>query len=277
VFDFSACANKQYAHMNDANPQAINEDYIRTWTLSSAPQFCTDTQTFKPTDRISVTVKRKRGGVVSNFLHQQAEHQARNMATESHRDRLTLKLNGIGGGFSCFGKQTTTGHPSVPRNMLWVAGGVGITPFMSMWDGIASINKARPDALQLDIVLVFAARGDDLDLIRHFLAAQNSSSIALSVFAYQSMGPVAVESDSVLEALRRDYPNACLKAQQVRFHPRCLVEVDALEQREVFLCGPDALMISTLDWLDMHGPKQITSQGEKQSAALKVHQEFYYF
>ena len=37
AFDFSGVMGKRYAHMNDRNPQSLNDDYVRTWTISSAP------------------------------------------------------------------------------------------------------------------------------------------------------------------------------------------------------------------------------------------------
>ncbi|TKB28046.1 hypothetical protein FCL47_00710 [Desulfopila sp. IMCC35006] len=37
ILDFSDSLHREYTHMNDGNPQLINDDFIRTFTVSSAP------------------------------------------------------------------------------------------------------------------------------------------------------------------------------------------------------------------------------------------------
>lgn len=58
---FLGPSDRGYSHTNDAIPHLVNEDVIRTWTLSSALEFDPDTKAFRTTDQVSVTVKRKSG------------------------------------------------------------------------------------------------------------------------------------------------------------------------------------------------------------------------
>jgi len=52
--------------MNDGNPQLINDDFIRTFTVSSAPPL--KKRVFASSTSIECTVKSTRQGVVSAFL-----------------------------------------------------------------------------------------------------------------------------------------------------------------------------------------------------------------
>ena len=148
--------------MDEVNPQMVNEDYIRTWTLSSVPAFNAEKNMFHSTNQVAVTVKRQPGGLISNFLH---EYSAKLIEQKSQID-----FKGTGAGFSCF----KPAAPSAPSKMLWVAGGVGITPFMAMWDGLIQMADTKPAAALSDIVLLFSGRDDDVGILKHFLARKNA-------------------------------------------------------------------------------------------------------
>lgn len=260
IFNFSEHLDTGYSHMNEINPQTVNEDYTRTWTLSSAPSFNADKQQFNLVDTLDITVKHKVNGLISNFLH-----------VKNTLPHLEVLLKGTGGGFSCFDKRAEKALPHIPENMLWVAGGVGITPFMSMWDGITNIHQASldRDALSaVNIVLVFAGRDDDVALVRHFLKNYDAlpASISLTIVAYQSAGSAKLEARAALTALKNDYPQAPIIIEQRRLQLTDLANIDNLNQREVFLCGPDSMMTSTQEWLQTHSENR-----------LKIHQESYAF
>lgn len=95
----------------------------RCYTLSSTPT--------RP-DLVSITVKRVRGGPVSNWLHD----------TLQSGDRLSV--NGPSGVFSCF----TQPHGAY----LFLSGGSGITPLMSMARALHDLASGA------DVVFVHAAR-----------------------------------------------------------------------------------------------------------------------
>ncbi|MBT0958268.1 pyridoxamine 5'-phosphate oxidase family protein [Alphaproteobacteria bacterium KMM 3653] len=226
VFDFSGLLDTGYSHMNEANPQLVNEDYLRTWTLSSAPPFDAETNSFRPTDEVSITVKRKPGGLMSNLLHDNA-----------HRliaQKLPVAFKGTGTGFSCFSGLSTGGLETLPPKMLWIAGGVGLTPFMSMWSGLLSAAQARPQSLRTDIVLLYAGRGDDIDLLTHF-APQGGAlpeGLSLQTMAFQSSEQPQTQGTPMPGLHNRRMQIADFQS------------LPDLHSREVYLCGPDPLM----DW-----------------------------
>lgn len=266
IFDFSGILNTGYRHMNDANPQLVNEDYVRTWTLSNAASFDADKNLFGPSNHVSVTVKRKPGGLMSNFLHYRATHHA-----EATEKPMRLKFKGAGAGFSCFKRNPKGGLPDIPSKMLWIAGGIGITPFMSMWDGILNIANASPETTEdvsTDIVLLFSGRGDDVNLLRHFLASSSSwpERLTLSILAYQSVGDNSEKAQSALQALERDFPDSRLKVARRRLQVSDIETVERLLEREIFLCGPGALTMLAEETLSGLG-----------DGKLKIHQESYSF
>jgi uncharacterized protein len=236
VFDFSGLLGRGYSHMNDATPQLVNEDFVRTWKLSSVPEFDPDTKAFRATDQVSVTVKRKSGGLLSNVLHDKAHKLI------AHRLPVTIK--GTGSGFSCFTQAPDGAVPTVQPMMLWIAGGVGITPFMSKWDGIVQIAKANPDHMATDIVLLFAGRDDDISALHHFRSPQVALSdhVKLRIVAFPTAGRSPAEASSARDSLRESPPDTALNMKGRRIGIDDIRSVADLKARDVFMCGPDALM-----------------------------------
>jgi len=260
IFDFSGMLDSGYSHMNEANPQMVNEDFVRTWTLSNAPEFDAEKNMFRRANQVSVTVKRKPGGLMSNFLHEFVAQQI--------EQPMQVDFKGAGGGFSCLTQDTAGGPPTIPAKMLWVAGGVGITPFMAMWEGITNIAKVLPDQLSSEIVLVFSGRGDDINVLRHFLATSSPlpKSLNLRILAFQSTGEASSEAQTALDILTQEFPDAALSIEQRRVQLSDLEAIKELTDREVFLCGPDPFM----DW----SKNALRQLGVNES---KLHQEQFAF
>ncbi|MEO1026650.1 MAG: oxidoreductase [Pseudomonadota bacterium] len=253
VFDFSKVLGAGYSHMNDAQPQAVNDDYVRTWTLSSAAEFDAGDGQFKPTRLVDVTVKRKQGGLVSTVLHKVAAHLAQGTEVP-----LEPAFKGTSVGFSCFRSSEPGAVPEIPAKMLWIAGGVGITPFMSMWSGILNVAKTVPDGAwpNTDIELLFACRGDDVNLLRHFLESADAKpkALSLSIRAYQRADHAT------------DFPDSDVQIEERRLHSDDLADVQNLQDREVYLCGPDGMMNAVKSAL-----------GDLQVDASKIHYEAFQF
>ena len=266
IFDFSEILDTGYSHMNEDNPQAVNEDFIRTWTFSSAPEFDVEQQQFFPVNRVSITIKHKKGGLISNFLHTKTAS-----SPSSLLKKITPIFKGSGTGFSCFRKNTDSLMPDIPARMLWIAGGVGITPFMSMWDGILNINRAlthNHSHLMSDIVLLFSARGDDIALVKHFLNNTDElpTGIAIDIIAFQSPGDNNIKANQVQDSLSTEFNHSPLTILQRRINPSDLSAVDRLCEREVYLCGPEPFMQLIQVWLK-------SQEGDN----LKIHQESFFF
>jgi len=244
VFDFSGILDAGYSHMNEANPQLVNEDYVRTWTLSSAPRFDTESNAFRSTNRVSITVKRKLGGLMSNVLHDKADNLI--------KKKLPVEFKGSGAGFSCFSELVEGQVPKFPVKMLWIAGGVGITPFMAMWDGIRQVVTSNVQIEPIDIVLLFSGRDDDVAVLQHF-AEHNSSAegkVTLRIVAFQSAGGNHPAGQSARDDLRETFSNDFFKLVERRIQFEDIQSTCEAEIRDVYICGPDALMSLTEAALD---------------------------
>ena len=93
-----------YSHMRDDDPKSLNDDYVRTFTVSSAPG------SNLPEDEFEITIRNV--GVATNFLFRQ-----------NIRAGLELPLKGFGGTFTI--------EQSPDDIVPFVAGGIGITPLLS--------------------------------------------------------------------------------------------------------------------------------------------------
>ncbi|KAJ3273756.1 hypothetical protein HDV01_003883, partial [Terramyces sp. JEL0728] len=157
ILDFSKLLNIEYRHMNNGNPQSLNDDKIRTWTISSSPAF--DGKEFVPTDVISCTIKHVPTGLISSFLHH----------SDSIQRQVQPRYVGSGGDFSCFDQQN-----NIPSNLVFVAGGIGITPFLSM---VAAIENAKLQ--NISIQFLFAGRKDEFALLNLILNKRSVTNIKM--------------------------------------------------------------------------------------------------
>lgn len=105
-----------YSHMRDDDPKSLNDDYIRTFTVSSSKG------KDLPEDQFEITIRNV--GAVTGLLFRQ-----------SVRAGFEVPLKGFGGSFAL----PTTTKEVVP----FVAGGIGITPLL------AQAAELSPELLRL--------------------------------------------------------------------------------------------------------------------------------
>jgi uncharacterized protein len=187
ILDFSSFFNTKYQHMDQNNPQSLNDDLVRTWTISSRSK-----------DEFSLTIKKI--GKVTNFLH-------------NLKEIILVPLLGFGGDFSCFeGDQ-------VPKKMIWFAGGVGITPFMAMY------QELKNKSIQSDILLYFSCRGEESSI-----ANEMKSLINVKIF------------DSSLKKESKDKFKRRISIKDIE-------SIEDLPDRVAFVCGPESFMTTVVESL----------------------------
>jgi NAD(P)H-flavin reductase len=108
VFSFKDDLNMGYSHMRDDDPTSINDDYIRTFTVSSG------SGKGLPDDEFEITA-RKHGNVTSY------------LGRSNDRSGLEVPMLGFGGSFRI---EDQPGKGIIP----FVAGGIGITPVLAQLD-----------------------------------------------------------------------------------------------------------------------------------------------
>ena len=93
---------------------------VRTWTLSETPNSIHGDNT------LDITVKR--AGLVTHWLHDHA------------KVGLEIKLNGVQGEMTAVTFDPNTKKATVPRHLLLVSAGIGITPNLAMVRGIGAFE-----------------------------------------------------------------------------------------------------------------------------------------
>ena len=199
IFDFSDRVERSYQHMNDRDPQSLNDDYVRSFTVSKVSP-----------DRRQISITVKKSGVVSSYLHSLPSVGA---------GPVDIDLKGFGGTFTCFERGRAIPH------MLWVAGGVGITPFLAMCRALRDSDQAMPE-----IVLSYSCRRDEIDLVREMTE--------IDVRVFDSKAAVDRPPVGVRELHRR------------RVRASDFDDQDLLDRATVFVCGPDGFMADVRSWIE---------------------------
>ena len=130
TLDFEPELSNGYSHMADHDPQSINDDFVRTFTVSSPPD-----------NNKELQITTRKHGPVTNFLRK-------------HNSRVLLEVPVIGfGGEEGFRIPLESQGPQ----SIFVAAGVGITPVLAQAQAILKHN--------VPFTLLWTLRYDDLPLV----------------------------------------------------------------------------------------------------------------
>ncbi|KAK1070472.1 hypothetical protein LTR12_008735 [Friedmanniomyces endolithicus] len=168
TLDFSKHLDVGYSHMRDDDPRSLNDDFVRTFTVSSPPASKTMTTTTEEVgglkgDEFEVTVRNV--GVVTDFLF---KHDG---AVGRRGGELEVGVKGFGGEFE-------VKHTGDKDLVVFVAAGVGITPLLP---ALGSIDLAR-------LNLLWTVRAEDVGLVLDTLAAYPRLAASLTLFVTGSSG-----------------------------------------------------------------------------------------
>lgn len=132
AFDFSQDLDIGYSHMRDDDPRSLNDDFVRTFTISSIPSREAAQKEF------DITIRNV--GVVTNYLFRQND-----------RAGFEVPIVGVGGEFVI--------EQEADKNKLtpFIAGGVGITPLLGQLRNL----ELQPHRLKL----LWTTRLADVDLV----------------------------------------------------------------------------------------------------------------
>jgi len=132
-----------YRHMADGKPDSLNDDRVRTWTVSSAHED-------RSTTWFELTMREMKNGVVTGQLFQLLRSKWRQGEETSLSIRNIAEVVGVTGDFYM---------GQGPVCMLWVAGGIGITPFLAMFTALV---QRKDHSKRADVVLALSSREPDV-------------------------------------------------------------------------------------------------------------------
>eukprot|EP01091_Cochliopodium_minus_P013409 TRINITY_DN4312_c0_g1_i1.p1 TRINITY_DN4312_c0_g1~~TRINITY_DN4312_c0_g1_i1.p1 ORF type:complete len:453 (-),score=126.10 TRINITY_DN4312_c0_g1_i1:1-1359(-) len=243
---------KKQLYESTFNAKLMNDDLMRTWTITSVSK-SNDPENKISSNTFTITVKNS-GGLVSSLLHKNS-------------DQITLskiRVLGTGGQF----------HLSLPNiiskrennstlKILFVAGGIGITPFISMINGelYGSLDNQNFD---FKLFLVFKNIIDiPFVILEEILSKiENKQKQKLEVLISLTREDKLIENKNFLNS----FPE--VKVFNEKFDVEKLQSkfVEDLLERQVFICGPNPFM----DYFD----NEFVSKGVDSS---NIHKEEFTF
>jgi uncharacterized protein len=187
---------------------------IRTWTISETPN------SIRGDNTIDITVKRIPNGLVTNWLH---DHAAVGMQ---------IQLNGVQGDMTAV-KMDEDGKPTVPKQLLLLSAGIGITPNLAMVRGIGAFE------LQHDVrIRMIHVERHEKDLL-----AQSELQRRARSYPDFSLHNVITSRDG---RLTKDQLMTILSSKD---HHGGGSDNDSMSHQEAYICGPTRFMSDMTEYL----------------------------
>lgn len=235
ILDFKGLfGSPTYRHMSRGKPSLVNDDLVRTWTVSSfhGGELSEADVTVEPMP-VQLTMKEKPGGVVTGGLFDLARKlRARepHLLSDLSSLKLTPKMVGVSGEFFLDVKESST-------RLLWGAGGIGITPFITMTRAL--LATPSPSGNPWDVVLLLSTREPEVlipliaDALRQSLRDDRTPSTIQVPLRFQ----LHLFTSATFE-LDRALPFA-IHAHRERLDVAWFQRKDQLLRgREAYVCGP---------------------------------------
>ena len=216
ALSFADELHQGYSHMRDDDPLSLNDDFLRTFTVSSPPFGTAPSGGGTAEGEFEVTIRKV--GAVTEFLFRQKVH--------SH---LEIPLKGFGGQFVIEQKEG--------EHIGFVAGGVGITPLLAQLPGL-DLPRLR---------LIWTVRRDDLNLVEDSFKKYPKLPLSTSLFITGTPPTSHYTKEEVLP----DFSTLGVKVTYGRMTETGIVQ-DLAQHPAVhkwYICVGAALRKNLLTWL----------------------------
>lgn len=215
TLDFSDDLDIGWSHMREDDPRSLNDDYLRTFTISSPPS--PETQIRPINSEFELTIRKV--GKATEWLFRQA---LRTRLREKHQ----LPLKGFGGEFR-FEKREGAILP-------FIAGGIGITPVLGQ------IESMDVKQLRLLWTIGMADIGLVADTLRRYPQLVKITTLFLT----------RKEKSGEEQQLLKDVEATGAKIERRRLAKK---DIDSMNEKEGveewYMCVSPALKSSILNWL----------------------------
>lgn len=214
TMNFEMEVSNGYAHMNDDDPQSLNDDFVRTFTVSSPPGSLPEKDQFQITARLH--------GPVTTFLWR-------------HNTRVPMDLSVMGfGGKDAFKLPTSTAAAPF-KEPVYVAGGVGITPMLAQAQAVLDAS--------VPLTLLWTLRGEDLPLAIHTFDRIPRLAEKTTIFATGSLA--SEDTQKLMEKVSER--GATVKERRISAEDFGDIKGPA---KKFYLCTGTSLLTSLKGWLD---------------------------
>lgn len=230
TLDFSSRLDFGYSHMRDDDPRSLNDDFVRTFTVSSAPASGSPAGSARSSSSSSslkdnefeITVRRVGAVTEELFKHRGSE--------QGDRMDLEIGVKGFGGEFEVRqddGQGPIHGDGGGGETVAFVAAGVGITPLLPSLD-VLDLRR---------LVLLWSVRKEDLGLVRNVMGKWPSLGRGLRLFVTD-----AGEGEML------DLGDGGLDVQRRRLKREDLHVDDGV--RRYYLCTGTPMRKQLMEWLE---------------------------
>ncbi|KAJ4371889.1 hypothetical protein N0V86_008443 [Didymella sp. IMI 355093] len=207
-----------YEHMRDDDPRSLNDDFVRTFTISSTPSAATSPGSHEDAKEDTFDITIRRVGPVTAHLFQQ-----------NARAGFEVPLLGIGGAFAIENPPLSSSSP--PSLVTpFVAGGVGITPLLA--------HLASPSLDSGRLKLLWAVKAKDAGLVLDTLDRYPQLATAMNVFVTGRVVGADVDWDTIQRA-----------GASVQFRRLVKADLDAVEAERWYVCAGKAFRGLVVEWL----------------------------
>lgn len=217
TLDFSSHLDMGYSHMRDDDPRSLNDDFVRTFTVSSAPEHLPNSTCQLKDNQFEITIRRV--GVVTDFLFRFQGSESDDSG--SGRGRLEVCVKGFGGEFEVKQEGDET--------ICFIAAGVGITPLLP---SLGALDFAR-------LKLLWSLRLADLGLVMSTLEQYPALVRSLEVY-------ISNAGDAECDGIKK------LRGAGVSVHPRRLqkndMDIGSMFEK-YYLCTSPQMRKELMDWL----------------------------
>jgi len=193
----------QYATFEFSNIPDGEPLEVRTWTLSETPNSINGDNT------LDITVKRVPNGLLTNWLHDHAELG------------MQVKLLGVQGEMTAIRLDIETQKPVVPKHLLLLSAGIGITPNLAMVRGIGAFSLQD----QTNITMIHIERDE-----KHLISQSELLRRAMNYPSFNYINIISSRQGRLTEdALEKAVPNAA--------------------SQQAYICGPTQFMRDMTEYL----------------------------
>lgn len=221
TLDLGPELDEGWSHMRDTEPLSLNDDFVRTFTVSSPPPGGRDEAEIEDGTEIEITVRTN--GPVTWLLAR-------------HNLRMPLEIPVVGFGGEEGFRMTALGGRKVP---VFVAGGVGITPLL------AQVGDLLREGANVKLEVVWTLRAEDLPLAVEVLERNRSLGEVLRLFVTGLIADKEKELVSKAEGF-----GATVFARRITKGDVLGTTDDELEGRKFYLCAGPELQKTLVEWLN---------------------------
>lgn len=232
TLDFSATLDRGWSHMRDHDPRSLNDDYIRTFTISSpalptrealeALEECTaGTEHRGPLSEVEFDVTVRRNGPVTSLL-----------AKWNPGAPLSATVLGFGGEEEVRYAEVANGSRT-DDDIIVVAAGVGITPLMAQAQPVLDSGRRMR--------ILWSLKADDLPLAVDVLEKVDGLGAVTELFVTRS---VDGKQNAEIDRIRR--LGTVVRTRRIQKND--VLTKSTAGRRRFYVCTGSGLRRSVLEW-----------------------------